>query len=99
MARIHHDPVFVLHRLYAHHNLHGTANEKENQHVMKRTILKGMVRFYLYRMKKQEISAEIGLYRRKTAIYHRNLDYISETADISPKIAIYPRKSDYIDEN
>ena len=65
---------------------------------MKRTILKGMVRFYLYRMKKQDISAKIGLYRLKTAIYHRNLDYISETPDISPEIAIYHRKSDYIDE-
>jgi hypothetical protein len=64
LARIHHDPVFVIHRLYAHHNLHGTANEKENQHVMKRTILKGMVRFYLYRM--------------KLRIYHQNSDYIDE---------------------
>jgi hypothetical protein len=104
LARIHHDPIFVLHRLYAHHNLHGTANEKENQHVMKRTILKGMVRFYLYRMKigyiseTAVISSKNGIYRRKTAIYHRKLQYIDETADISAKLRLYHQKSDYIDE-
>lgn len=105
MARIHHDPVFVLHRLYAHHNLHGTANEKENQHVIKRTILKGMVRFYIYRMKNQDITSKIGLYRRKSAIYHQKSDYIGEKQDISSKIGLYLRKTaiyqrnlNYIDE-
>ncbi|KRF47895.1 hypothetical protein ASG97_18915 [Bacillus sp. Soil745] len=68
---------------------------------MKRTILKGMVRFYLYRMK---ISTKIRIFHQNSdyidenSIYQRNLDYISETADISPKIAIYQRNSDYIDE-
>jgi hypothetical protein len=85
LARIHHDPVFVLHRLYAHHNLHGTANEKENQHVMKRTILKGMVRFYLYRMKNQDISAKLRLYHQKSGFIDEKQQYISEIWIISPK--------------
>ncbi|MFJ7994504.1 hypothetical protein ACIQY5_20325 [Peribacillus frigoritolerans] len=80
---------------------------------MKRTILKGMVRFYLYRMKNQDISAKLRLYHQKKKrnistknsnisaeirIYHRKLEYIDETADISAKLRLYHQKTGFIDE-